>query len=142
MFWANKKYVEVTAKIGPEIHRQITEAMSARGKIFTSVEEVVYFTGYMQVFVRTGFNDIGVKNLKTHFKYTKHICEGVMPAKLWEYFCRGKAVAELAQKEKKDEYAHVIEAYEAGVVDGNHDARKFFNNETQAKRLATRLSAE
>ena len=124
-------------KIGVEIHRQIMSAFQ-RNEAITGTRIPSFFTvGYLYGFVRIGFTTLGINGEQAADKWMKHICDGVLPGRLWESFGRLLAALELAKSLNKEDE---IKLFEVGIEAGAFDAGAFnpFSN-TKASNLAKYL---
>jgi len=116
----------VADQIGVEIHRQIVQVLKLKNQSLGTADEMVFVTGYLQSFVSVGFAD---QDFNLQIKYIKHICNGVLPGRLWDVYQRGVAMVELAQGSKMDKLAKAMEAYNLGRVAGDSDAKEFFKHQ-------------
>ena len=125
--------LDAREKIGIELHRQIKEAFD-QNELETSTRLMTFFTaGYVWGFVRHGFFALtGVMAEQAFDKHIRHICDGVLPNKLWENLDRKLAAYEIAQdmddqhKKLRDSDltpAEAIKSFEVGLEMGFSDVR-------------------
>jgi hypothetical protein len=122
--FSNQKKVEKEAadRIGVELHRQIRAALERGGKEVESRTISFFIAGYLFGFIRAGFTIQGIPGEQAADKYVRHICDGVIPKRLYEIFERYLAALELAKSlDKKEE----IEQFEVGVNVGIYDSAVF-----------------
>lgn len=90
--------LDARTKIGVALHCQIKEAFE-KNELEASKRLLSFFTaGYVVGFVRIGFFTItGVSGEKPADKHIRHICNGVLPGKLWEDMTRKFEALKLAR---------------------------------------------
>lgn len=119
-------------KIGIELHRQIKEAFE-QNEQETSVRLSTFFTaGYTYGFVRIGFAHItGVSGECATDKHIRHICDGVMPNKLYEILDQKLKELEIARRTdgkipgSKVSRSEAIKLFEIGAEMGMSDTECF-----------------
>ena len=139
MFGKKRKFRKVADRIGEVVHLQILQSFEKKEGILGSSNEMVFVSGYLQTFVYVGLSDIGCRDLSVHSKYIKHICNGVLPNRLWDIYQRGEALSELSQSGERQEFIEARKVYELSKDAGISDAHEFFYNGTPPKNLANYL---
>ena len=90
---------EARKRIGIELHRQIKEAFELDETGTSTRLQSSFCVGYIYYFVRLGFSTItGVIGKRAADKHLRHICDGVLPKKLYEIFSRQFAALEVARQ--------------------------------------------
>jgi hypothetical protein len=90
---------EARKRIGIELHRQIKEAFELDETGTSARLQTSFCVGYIYYFVRLGFSTItGVIGERAADKHLRHICDGVLPKKLYEIFSRQLAALEIARQ--------------------------------------------
>lgn len=122
-------------RIGVELHRQIKEAFNLNEEQTSVRLQTSFCVGYIYGFVRIGFATItGISGERATDKHLRHICDGVLPGKLYEIFSRQLAALEIArQMEDQDKKipgmqvspTDLIGLFEAGGEAGFSDAGCF-----------------
>lgn len=127
-------------KIGVEIHRQIMSAFQI-DETTTGDRIPTFFTiGYIFGFIRIGFTTLGLDGEQATNKWTRHICDGVLPGRLYEIFERLLAAMELAKSLNKEDE---IKQFEVGVEVGIFDASALgYFSDTTANNLTKYLVGE
>lgn len=131
-FRRRRAELDARTKIGVELHRQIKEAFE-QDELATSTRLMTFFTaGYVYGFVRIGFFTLtGVSGEAATDKHIRHICDGVLPNKLWGSLDRKLAALAIAKgmdnqhKKLLDSDltpAEAIKSFEDGTKIGFHDA--------------------
>ena len=77
----NKKYKKQADTIGSALHKQIFDAMKENEKLASKRIESPFCAGYINNFMRAGFQAIGVP-IDEAEDYFEYICDGVYPKKL------------------------------------------------------------
>ena len=124
--------LDARKKIGIALHRQIKDAFE-QDEEETARRLMTFFTaGYVYGFVRIGFSTlISVSGERATDRHIRHICNGVLPGKLWENLNRKLAALEIARN-MDDQHkklrssdltpAEGIKLFEAGFELGFRDA--------------------
>lgn len=82
--------------VGKCIHRQIRGALEENLLAFTESEDAVFFSGYLGAMIWGYADMIGKRgNWVLDIEYSKYICEGVLPNKLWDIYQRGQSLYDL-----------------------------------------------
>lgn len=135
LFIKGKRDKEIANQIGAEIHSQIAEAFEI-DEAGTGERLTKSFTaGYIDTFVSFAFllyletENPSYKNhdasQRLRSKYIKHICDGVMPRKLYEIVTRQKTAVELTgsidtgavtNSDSKEFVLDTIESFKAGAI--------------------------
>ncbi len=90
---------EARKRIGIELHRQIKEAFELDETGTSTRLQTSFCVGYIYYFVRLGFSTItGVIGERAADKHLRHICDGVLPKRLYEIFSRQLAALEVARQ--------------------------------------------
>jgi len=90
---------EARKRIGIELHRQIKEAFELDETGTSTRLQSSFCVGYIYYFVRLGFSTItGVIGERAADKHLRHICDGVLPKRLYEIFSRQLAALEVARQ--------------------------------------------
>ncbi len=128
---------EARERIGTELHRQIKEAFDLNEAETSARLQTSFCVGYIYWFVRLGFSTItGVVGERATDKHLRHICDGVLPGKLYEIFNRQLAALEVARQMGDQERerklkgtaispAEAIKLYEIGSEAGAADGSCF-----------------
>lgn len=122
MFGKNRKYKKAANALGPHIHQQIVTAMEGRKDVFSNPEEMAFVAGYLHSLMWDTLDKRGCKDLDVQTAMLKHVCDGVIPGRLWDVVERGKALGSSFFGGSKPEYASAREAYELGTSCGIYDA--------------------
>ena len=119
--FSNKKRFEICDKIGIKIHKQISEALTENSAALSEPEDAIFFHGYLNGFM-IGFTSIhdSSNSWAVDVKYKKHICEGVIPGRLWDIFERAQAIAQLSDQAGFD----VEELWDLGKKSGWYDSQR------------------
>lgn len=126
---------EARKRIGIELHRQVKEAFELDEAGTSRRLQTSFCVGYIYYFVRLGFSTItGVVGERAADKHLRHICDGVLPKKLYEIFSRQLSALEVArgmQDQNKKiigfdiSPAEVIKLFETGGEAGAADGTCF-----------------
>lgn len=134
MFGFLKKRREIQAartKIGVDLHRQIRDALNADDKGASQRLSSSFTVGYIYTFVRCGFMSLGIDAESEVNAQVRHICDGVIPGRLYKIYSDQAAALELASQMKEQDKkilnagltpADVSKAFELGVRAGTYDA--------------------
>lgn len=125
MFWQNRKCKKAVDVLGPHIHKQIVSAMKARSDVFSNPSEMAFFAGYMRSLIWDILDKIGCKDYDVQTKMIKHVCEGVIPGRLWNVFERGEALSSSFLSGLNQEAENAKESLEKGTECGLYDASEF-----------------
>ena len=133
--FGKKEHKDAANRIGVEIHRQLIEALQTDELSASNNLSSAFTAGYLTGFIWFGFTAQGYEGEELLNKYTKHICNSVLPGKLYEIFNKQYAALEIAkQLGKTDEIELYEKAIQVGVYDSgvfslfNHnEANNFFN---------------
>jgi hypothetical protein len=120
--FGNKEHKKAANRIGIEIHRQLFEALEADEASANKNLSSAFIPGYLIGFIWFGFTTQGYEGEKLLNKYTKHICNGVLPGKLYEIFNKQHTALDIAKDLGKNEE---IELYEKGIEVGVYDSGVF-----------------
>ena len=131
LFGRSKEEKNAANRIGVKLHRQILEALQKDEQEASKKLSSPFSVGYLYGFIRLGFTHQGMEGERLADKYLKHICNGILPGKLYDIFQRQFAAIELAKDLGKNDE---IEQFGIGVEAGAYDAEVFnifITNETQ-----------
>lgn len=130
-FFKNRKALrDARTEIGVVLHRQIRDAIrqdehSASEKLSTS-----FSVGYISWIIKAGFSWRGFDDDSILEKHLKHICDGVIPNRLYDIFQRQLDALEIAHGMKDQASkikgtnvspAEVVELFELGSEVGLYD---------------------
>jgi len=135
MFGKNRKYKKAANAIGPYIHQQIVKAMEARQDVFSNPEEIAFVAGYLYSLMWNTLDKRGCKDADVQTAMLKHVCDGVIPGRLWDVVERGQALGSSFFGDSKPEYTSPREAYELGTGCGIYDATEFDDAGTAPENL-------
>ena len=121
-FFGKKEHKELADRIGVEIHRQLFEALKVNETDAGVRLSSVFIVGYLYGFISFSFSVRGYDGEKLSDKYTKHICNGVLPGKLYDIFMKQLAALEIAKELGKQEE---VELFEQGAEVGAYDSGVF-----------------
>lgn len=108
-------------KIGAELHRQISSAFAENEESTTERLTSFFTSGYLYGFIRFGFTHQGIDGMYAAERHIKHICNGVLPKKLYEIFQRIFAATKLAgDVGKEKEVKEFMLGMEVGVSDAKY----------------------
>jgi len=139
MFGKNRKYKKAVNALGPHIHQQIVKAMEVKQDVFSSPEEIAFVAGYLSSLIWDTLNKRGCKDADVQEKMLKHVCDGVIPGRLWNIVERGKALGSHPMSEYA---APAIESYELGTDCGIYDGTQFDDAEVVPDNLRLFLVGE
>ena len=77
--------------------------------------------GYLRSLMWDTLDKRGCKDAGVQEKMLKHVCDGVIPGRLWDVVERGQALNGSLFDDSKSEYASAREAYELGTSCGIYD---------------------
>jgi len=145
MFGKNRRYKKAANALGPNIHKQIMEALAVRENVFTKPEELAFVCAYLEGLMWQTMDIRGCKDRNFHIKMLKMVCDGVIPGRLWDYVERGEALGgsnEFGHSNSRAEYASAREAYDIGSGCGIHDAAELDDNSVVPDNLRRYLVGE
>jgi len=122
IFGKHRKYNKAANALGTHIHQQIVAAMEVRQDVFSNPEEIAFTAGYLHALMWDTLDKRGCKDVNIQTATLKHVCDGVIPARLWDVVERGKALGSSLFGDSKPEYVSAREAYELGTNCGIYDA--------------------
>jgi len=117
-----KEYRKTVKSLGTILHAQIGEAAAQCGDIITTPYEVAFTSGYLRGFIWDALDRRGCYDAELILKIIKHVCDGILPRKLWDIFERGEAINEISQDSNRDELTLSRDAYNFGLKIGKNDA--------------------
>lgn len=89
---SDKKLID---PIGEQVHRQVTESLERHGDVMRSPDEMMWVSGYIYGLVEDALelNGNNKKDEERILKSVRHLCNGVLPGKLWDIFQKSYAFA-------------------------------------------------
>jgi hypothetical protein len=122
MFGKKRKFRKAADSMGVLIHKQIMEALNERGQLSGTHVEMAFISGYLTQFAWIVFDNLGCRDIGIQNENIKHMCDGVLPGKLWDMFQKGQGLYHLSKGQETEERTQVKKAYELGGDAGNNDA--------------------
>jgi hypothetical protein len=95
MFSKKRKYKKSVNKIGPNIHKQIMDAVILNPSALTTPKHMTFAAGYLQAATISVLQEVGCNDPDTSNQMLKFLCEGVMPGRLWDVLNRAHALMDL-----------------------------------------------
>ena len=135
MFGKSGKYKKISDLVGTEIHRQVRQALEKKEQLFDNPEQAAFMAAYLKLFMFEPFSSLGVRDYGTITKYTKRVCDGVIPGRMWEIYEQGNALNDLAQDGTNKKQKKLVEVYNLGEEAGTHDGAEFFRENIQPENL-------
>ena len=142
MFGKKAQYKKAANGLGPHIHRQIVKAMELRQQVFSRPEELAFTAGYLETLMWGTLDKRGCEDVGVQTALLKHVCEGVIPGRLWDVVERGKALGSSLFGDSKPEYTAAREANELGKSCGIYDATELDDNGAEPDNLRRYLIGE
>ncbi|WP_445775432.1 hypothetical protein [Shewanella sp.] len=116
-------------EIGKSVHKQIRDTVEVKGQAFADPREVVFFYAYLDQLVFSYFEyhlSDTLRLITDDYDYKKHICDGVLPKRAWDYYTRGHGISELSDVADFDVEAILSMGRAAGWADANDGLHKFY----------------
>lgn len=92
-----RKEAQIRYFLGVELHRQITTAVNCGGHAATERLQTCFVVGYIFYFVSTGFMEEGFMSDNVTDKHLQHICDGILPKKLYAMLQKQLSAYEISQ---------------------------------------------
>ena len=124
MFGKSTKYKKAANALGPHVHKQIVSALEARDDVFSTPDEMAFVAGYLGMLMWVTLDKQGCKDWDVQASMLKHVCNGVIPGRLWDIVERGEALGSPFFGDAKPEYKSAQEAYKLGSECGTYDSIK------------------
>jgi len=127
MFGVSKEK-KLATKIGKYLHFQIREALVWNGEE-AGVRAVDMFTSaYIYSFIQSVAKVNGFDQEKYVDKFLKHICNGVMPRRLYEAVTRNAAALDISEGLERESVLRAREQFKNGVRAARADTNRFLTS--------------